>query len=297
MEERLNALERAQLTAPMSENPPGIAGHPHTSTSITADPAPALLEDVSTGSAVPAEESGHGPALNLGSNLGAFPASSVDAQAPDIDMASKADLVSRHVITAETANDCLDYFLKHLNPFLHTTLAPDITLAEIRARSPFLTAAVCTVACFCTASPEYQACNDAFISEVSGKLFSPKYDYDDVRALCIAAFWLDHVAPTLSGLGKPMARQKFLLSCSHLYSCTDRLSTGPPPMHHKDATCHTGLLRSNPAILPSLSVRPSLHSQVWPATDDTGVAFPEKPYCVHAHKVLELPRSGTDQPG
>lgn len=226
----------------MSVNPPGIADQPRTSSSITADPAPALLEDVSTGSAVPAEESGHGPALNLASNLGAFPASSVDAQAPDMNMASKADLVSRHVITAETANDCLDYFLKNLNPFLHIILAPEITLVDIRARSSLLTAAVCTVACFCTASSQYQACNDAFISEVSGKLFSPKYDYDDVHALCIAASWLDHVAPTLSGLGKHMACQKFLLSCSHFYSCTDRLSTGPSPMHHEDATYHTGLL-------------------------------------------------------
>lgn len=242
MEERLNALEGAQLPAHTSENTPGIATHPRTSSFIATDPVPTLLEGEITCSTIFAEESNHGPALNLASNLGAFPASSVDAQAPDVAMASQADLVSRHVITAETANGCLDYFLKNLNPFLHAIIAPDATLADIRARSSLLIAAICTVTCFCTASPQYQACNDAFMSEVSGKLFSSKYHYDDVRALCIAAFWLDHLAPTLSGLGESLAFERFLLPCLLFYSCADRLSTGPPSMHHKDATHHTGLL-------------------------------------------------------
>jgi hypothetical protein len=75
-------------------------------------------------------------------------------------------------------------------------------VAEVRARSPLLAAAICTTVSFCVSSPRYEACYDAFKSEVSSTLFSVHNNVDDVRALCIAAFWLDDHAATFSGLGE-----------------------------------------------------------------------------------------------
>jgi len=141
------------------------------------------------------------PTLNLASNLGAFPASSVRTEKSNENTVASADLISRGAISVEAANDCLVYFVEHLNPYLHGIIDTKISLGEMRARSTLLTAAVCVVASFGSAPERYQACYDAFVADVSTKLFTPSYKFDDVRALCIAAFWLDDIGPTLSGLG------------------------------------------------------------------------------------------------
>jgi hypothetical protein len=104
-------------------------------------------------------------------------------------------------MSLEAANDCLVHFVEHLNPYLHGIMDTNISLGEVRARSTLLTAAICVVASFCSAPELYQACYDSFVADVSSKLFSASYTFDDVRALCIAAFWLDDIGPTLSGLG------------------------------------------------------------------------------------------------
>ena len=142
------------------------------------------------------------PTLNLASKLGAFPASSVRTEKYIEGTIASADLISRGVISLEAANDCLVYFVKHLNPYMHGILDSETSLSELRAHSTLLTAAVCVVASFCSASERYQACYDALVAEVSSKLFSPSYTYDDVRGLCISAFWLDDIAASLCGLGE-----------------------------------------------------------------------------------------------
>jgi hypothetical protein len=141
------------------------------------------------------------PTLNLSSNLGAFPASSVRTEKCNESPTSPADLISRGLISLEAANNCLVYFVEHLNPYLHGIIDPQTSLGEVRAQSTLLTAAICVVASFCSAPERYQVCYDAFVADVSSRLFSPSYTFDDVRALCIAAFWLDDIGPTLSGLG------------------------------------------------------------------------------------------------
>lgn len=140
--------------------------------------------------------------LNLASNLGIFPAASVGAGTPKDIALPTSDIISRGIISSAVAEQCLTYFLEHLNRYLHGILSDRVTLSELLERSPILTAAICTVASFCSASDAYQSCYDAFVSQVSGMLFATRSSYDDVRALCIAALWLDDIGPTLSGLGK-----------------------------------------------------------------------------------------------
>lgn len=141
--------------------------------------------------------------LNLDSHLGVFPAASVVATGGPKDFAAPiSDIISRGVTPLAVADELFTYFLEHLNHYLHDILSNGDTLASVRARSSILTAAICTVAALCSASDAYLTCYDAFVSQVSGLLFATRSSYDDVRALCIAALWLDNVGPTLSGLGK-----------------------------------------------------------------------------------------------
>jgi hypothetical protein len=140
--------------------------------------------------------------LNLDSHLGVFPAASVATGTPKDFASPTSDLISQGVIDLAAAEELFAYFLEHLNHYLHGILRDSDTLASVRARSSILTAAICTVAAICSAPDAYSACYDAFVGQVSELLFATRSSYDDVRALCIAALWLDNIGPTLSGLGK-----------------------------------------------------------------------------------------------
>lgn len=213
MEQRLETLERAHLSR-QPNNPASIdVSHIVAGSANAPNPLPASIVNENPDPQGLVEANSHGPVLNLSSNLGIFPASSIDAQASRTDDPSGADVVSRKVVSPEVATECLNYFLEHLNQYLHDILQPDITLADLRTRSALLTAAICTVACLCSTSGNYRVCHDALVAEVSAKLFSSKYCYDDVRALCIAALWLDDIAPTLCGLGALLASKTFISIC------------------------------------------------------------------------------------
>jgi hypothetical protein len=140
--------------------------------------------------------------LNLASHLGIFPATSVGPGISRDVALPTLDIISQGLISLAAADNCLAYFLEHLNQYLHGILSEQVTLSDLRARSSILTAAICTVASFCSKSDAYQACYNAFVGQVSGMLFATRSSYDDVRALCIAALWLDDIGPTLGGLGK-----------------------------------------------------------------------------------------------
>jgi hypothetical protein len=114
----------------------------------------------------------------------------------------KPDLISRGVISQETAENHFMFYQKYLDPYIHYILADKDCLANVRSRSSLLTAAVCTKAAFCSGSRDYQNCYNVFTNEVSGKMFSVHHTFDDVRALCIGAFWLNDISSALNALGK-----------------------------------------------------------------------------------------------
>lgn len=143
--------------------------------------------------------------LNLYCHLGAFPASSVTNLTltdEGTHQDYKPDLVSCGLITLQKAEDLFAFYRQNLDPCIHFILGENDTLASIRARSSLLTAAICTVAAFCVCSTDYKVCLNAFKHEVSGKLFSNRHTFDDVRALCIGALWLNEISSALNGLGK-----------------------------------------------------------------------------------------------
>lgn len=197
IEQRLEALEQAQQPGRQATNGTTIsAGTSSWTHTDMLEPARAVRAGT-----VPLGEASDAT-LNLASNLGIFPAASVGAGTPQDAALPTLDIISRGVISSAVAEQCLTYFLDHLNRYLHGILSDRVTLSELRERSPILTSAICTVSSFCSASDAYQPCYDAFVNQVSGMLFTTHSSYDDVRALCIAALWLDDIGPTLSGLGK-----------------------------------------------------------------------------------------------
>lgn len=138
--------------------------------------------------------------LNLSCSLGAFPASSLEnftlSQA-----GHKPDLISSRLISHERAEKHFKFYHENLNPYTYHILSEKDTLANVRSRSSLLTAAVCTTAALCAGSTDYQNCLNALTREVSGKLFSTNHTFDDVRALCIGALWLNDISSALNALG------------------------------------------------------------------------------------------------
>jgi hypothetical protein len=211
IEQRLEALEQAQQLGRQVDGAAATIG-----STVSADASssgrphlPGLSHATRTEDVALCEADD--ATLNLASNLGIFPAASVGPGAPK-DIASPAlDIISQGLISLVAAEQCLAYFLEHLNRYLHGILSERATLSDLRARSPILTAAICTVASFCSASDAYQSCYDAFVGQVSGMLFATRSSYDDVRALCIAALWLDDIGPNLCGLGKRRLSSSFCI--------------------------------------------------------------------------------------
>ena len=141
--------------------------------------------------------------LNLFCSLGAFPASSMSKPSKDDTCTDyEQDFISRGQIPQDNAEEHFRYYQKHLDPYLHNILALEDCLADIRSRSSLLTAAICTSAAFCSGSKDYDVCFKVLRQEVSGKMFSNHHTFDDVRALCIGAFWLHDVSSALNALGE-----------------------------------------------------------------------------------------------
>ena len=149
--------------------------------------------------------------LNLACSPGAFPASSLNSLVLKDNVVSFSsggpNLVTRGLISQQTWEEHFNFYSENLNPYIHHLLTDDDTLgpgrgASIQERSSLLLAAICTVTAFCTGSDDFQTCFDAFMNEVSSKIFTNHHSFDDVRALCIGAFWLDNVSSALNALGE-----------------------------------------------------------------------------------------------
>ena len=140
--------------------------------------------------------------LDMSVSLGAFPASSLKTStlaSQDVD--TKPDLISRGIISEESAEQHFTFYKKNLDSYVHHALERVKCLSDIRSRSSLLTAAVCTTAAFCAGTTDYPNCLDVFVKEVSEKTFSIRYAFDDVRALCIGALWLNEISSGLNALG------------------------------------------------------------------------------------------------
>lgn len=111
------------------------------------------------------------------------------------------DMITSNILHRNDAASLFDLYQEKLDGHLYAILGDHKTLSDVRSASPLLTDAICTVAVLHTRSANYAACRASLMQQVSALTFSKKTTPDDVRGLCIGAFWLSDLSWALIGLG------------------------------------------------------------------------------------------------
>ncbi|KAF2108127.1 hypothetical protein BDV96DRAFT_653023 [Lophiotrema nucula] len=112
------------------------------------------------------------------------------------------DFITREVISEHEAEELYAIFHTSLNHYLWVGLEQlHSSLDSVRRSSEILTATILTVTALHipTSAETFDKCYKEFLSLISSSMFSRYHSIDDVRALCIAAFWLSDVSWKLSG--------------------------------------------------------------------------------------------------
>lgn len=122
------------------------------------------------------------------------------------------DLITVGVLSLGQALSLFDIYHLRLDHFLYKILGDLTSLEAIRKRSPLLTAAVCTVGALHSQSLGhlYDVCYREYKLLATTITFSPTSNVDDVRGLCIGAFWLHELSWALIGTGKCVSPSLFL---------------------------------------------------------------------------------------
>lgn len=150
--------------------------------------------------------------MDLDSGPGSLPGFYISQGESQPRRANCGDIISRGIITLEAAQSYFDAYQTRLDHFPYRILG-DMEMRNLeyaRSSSPLLVAAVSTVGALHLASPDYQSCCAAFLSQCASQTFSKDVNIDDIRALCIGAFWLGEVAWTLVGTAVRMATELHL---------------------------------------------------------------------------------------
>ncbi|KIX01094.1 uncharacterized protein Z518_10160 [Rhinocladiella mackenziei CBS 650.93] len=172
--------------------------------------------------------------------------------------ANGPDFISRGVVSTAEAEYLFSHYRDHINPLLWDgVLCPHRSLHDARRASTLLVATVLTVAALQTSGREkiLHAVHDAFVSLMRGSCLLRSQSLDDIRGLCIGAFYLTSLSWALcsravrvatemnlhkSSLqlrgGSPEAYERVrlwyvLYVCDHQFA----LAYGRPPMMHDDA--------------------------------------------------------------
>lgn len=119
----------------------------------------------------------------------------------------RPDIISRGVITLEQAQSYLDIYQNRLDHFLYRIIGDRRTLAEVRCASPLLLASICAVGALHLCAPEFEVCYQEFVYLAAAQTFSRRNSIDDVRALCVAAFWLSGISWTCIGAAVRIATE------------------------------------------------------------------------------------------
>jgi hypothetical protein len=112
------------------------------------------------------------------------------------------DFISRGCVPLDEAEKLFDFYSSTMNHFLWGGITlKHSTLTSVRSSSPLLCAAILSVAAL--NSPDktvtLNACYNEFLQLVSTSMFDRYNTLDDIRALCIGAFWLQDLSWILSG--------------------------------------------------------------------------------------------------
>ena len=142
------------------------------------------------------------------------------------------DFISRGVISSQEAEELFYYFDQVLNRYLWDGVAlVHDNLTSVRKSSSMLSASILAVTALHMPNKEhtYDTCYAEFAKLASGSMLDHNHTLDDLRALCIGAFWLADVSWKLSGYAVRIATE------NNLHQCFRKALEGSPE-HKEQAT-------------------------------------------------------------
>ncbi|RJE22221.1 Transcription factor [Aspergillus sclerotialis] len=193
------------------------------------------------------------------------------------------DFISRGVVDVQEAEELFYYFDQVLNRYLWDGMAlVHDNLTAVRNSSSMLSASILAVTALHMPNKErtYDTCYAEFARLASESMLDRYHTLDDLRALCIGAFWLADVSWKLSGYAVRIATERNLHQCYRkalqgspehkeqarlwylLYTLEHHFSIayGRPPIIHEDPTITNHNMFTMSPSVPQSDLR--LHSQV-----------------------------------
>ncbi|KAF7117173.1 hypothetical protein CNMCM5793_005893 [Aspergillus hiratsukae] len=184
------------------------------------------------------------------------------------------DFISRGLISLNEAEELFAYFSRTMNQLLWGgIILVHRDLTSVRRASTLLSAAVLTVAALHipNRNETLNRCYSEYVSLVSSMSLTRAHTLDDIRGLCVGAFWLSELSWKLSGhavriateLGLHQSYQRMIRGHSDqyeraqlwylLYVCDHHFSIayGRPPVIHEDVSIknYEAFLQS-PMVVP-----------------------------------------------
>ncbi|KAJ5535282.1 hypothetical protein N7527_001536 [Penicillium freii] len=144
---------------------------------------------------------------------------------------TRSDLTSKGIISATVAERLVHHYFSRLDHYLYGIGGEYQGLEQLRANTPILLAAICTVSALHHPQERvvYEACNRELRSLVAKSTFE-KRDVDYIRALCISSFWLADASRIFcSDAIRRAADMRLHRSFDALFEDRTGLGSGPMP--------------------------------------------------------------------
>ena len=127
------------------------------------------------------------------------------------------DIIAQGLISLENAERYFHTYRDRLDHFPYRILGnhSGSSLKDVRKSSSLLTLAILTVGALHLAADDFRTCYREFVSMSATRNFSRIFTIDDIRALCIGAFWLSDLSWTLVSAAVRMATELQLHKSIH----------------------------------------------------------------------------------
>ena len=107
---------------------------------------------------------------------------------------AESDFITQGLISPDAAEELFRVYSERLDHFLYSIIGDHSTMQSVRNTSTTLASAICAVSTLHCSSDEYGICHREFRRRVSQQFFSRQHTLDEVRGLCIGAFWLSDMS-------------------------------------------------------------------------------------------------------
>ena len=160
--------------------------------------------------AQPTEASGNwGVVMDYKSGPGAIPGFHIAGKQARVDVDSQEGFISRGVATVDSARSYFEQYKNRLDHFPYRILNHHtaVTFESVWRTSTLLTPSVCAVGAPHSASEDFEVYYQESMQSSAQKILYKQYTVDDVRSLCISAFWLSDLSWSLVGAAVRIATE------------------------------------------------------------------------------------------